>query len=44
MAGKGDTPRPVDKEKYESNYEKIFRNNDTRRNNPRITKQSRRSK
>jgi len=24
MAGKGDTPRPVDKEKYERNFERIF--------------------
>jgi hypothetical protein len=23
--GKGDTPRPVDKEKYDINYERIFR-------------------
>ena len=24
-AGKGDKPRPVDRKKYASNYEKIFR-------------------
>ena len=23
--GKGDRPRPVDKKKYDNNYEKIFR-------------------
>ena len=24
MAGKGDKPRPVDKEKFDRNYERIF--------------------
>ena len=24
-AGKGDKPRPVDKKKYDENYERIFR-------------------
>ena len=24
-AGKGDSPRPVDKAKYDANYERIFR-------------------
>lgn len=24
MAGKGDTPRPVDKERYDRNYTRIF--------------------
>ncbi len=24
MSGKGDTPRPVDKAKYEQNYDRIF--------------------
>lgn len=27
MAGKGSKPRPVDKEKYDRNYENIFRKN-----------------
>jgi hypothetical protein len=26
QAGKGDSPRPVDREKYEQNWENIFRN------------------
>jgi len=26
QAGKGDSPRPVDRKKYESNWENIFRN------------------
>lgn len=25
MSGKGDKPRPVDKDKYDKNYDKIFR-------------------
>lgn len=25
MSGKGDKPRPVDKERYQANYQKIFR-------------------
>lgn len=25
MAGKGSNPRPVDKEKFESNYDRIFK-------------------
>jgi hypothetical protein len=24
-AGKGDSPRPVDKDKYDKNYDRIFR-------------------
>ncbi len=28
MNGKGDTPRPVNKELYDKNYEKIFKKKD----------------
>lgn len=28
QAGKGDSPRPVDRQKYESNWETIFRKRD----------------
>ena len=37
-AGKGDTPRPVNRKKYEENYQKIF--NKEEDNNEEISKRS----
>lgn len=40
--GKGDTPRPMDKEKFDSNYDRVFGNKPfkTWRNSPRFAKGS----
>jgi hypothetical protein len=32
MAGKGDKPRPVDKKKWDENYDNIFRKNKKQKN------------
>jgi len=44
MAGKGDNPRPVDKDKYESNYNRIFGTSKSRRSDPGSPKGFGRSK